>query len=167
MLVKGATGGIKYKCIDILMYYQEELSERKFPWCLVWWSQNNLAKRETCLPRAPCHDRSSWWRHEIEIFSALLAFCAGNSLVTGEFPSQRQVTRSFDSFVDLRLNKGLSIQSRLWWLETPSRSLWLHCNVFFLIWIQTGIWFIFDNFFGSLSALFLNYANRHESYAPS
>ena len=38
-------------------------------------------------------------------FSALLAICAGNSPVTGEFPAQRPVTRSFDDFFDLRLNK--------------------------------------------------------------
>ena len=38
----------------------------------------------------------SWWRHQMETFSALLAICAGNSPVTGEFPSQRPVTRSFD-----------------------------------------------------------------------
>ena len=44
----------------------------------------------------------------MEIFSALLAFCAGNSLVTGEFPAQRPVTRGFDVFYDLRLNKRLS-----------------------------------------------------------
>ena len=31
--------------------------------------------------------------------------CAGNSPVTGEFPTQRPVTRSFDAFFDLRLNK--------------------------------------------------------------
>ena len=37
--------------------------------------------------------------------SVLLAFCAGNSPVTDEFPSQRQVTRSFDIFFDLRLNR--------------------------------------------------------------
>ena len=37
--------------------------------------------------------------------SALLALCAGNSPVTGEFPSQRPVTRRFDVFFDLRLNK--------------------------------------------------------------
>ena len=30
----------------------------------------------------------------MEIFSALLAICAGNSPVTGEFPAQRPVTRS-------------------------------------------------------------------------
>ena len=30
----------------------------------------------------------SWWRHQMETFSALLAICAGNSPVTGEFPSQ-------------------------------------------------------------------------------
>ena len=37
-----------------------------------------------------------WWRHQLETISALLAFCAGNSPVTGEFPAQRPVTRSFD-----------------------------------------------------------------------
>ena len=36
----------------------------------------------------------TWWRHQMGTFSALLAFCAGNSPVTGEFPSQRPVTRS-------------------------------------------------------------------------
>ena len=51
-----------------------------------------------------------------------------NSPVTGEFPSQRPVTRSFDVFVDLRLKKRLSKQSWGWWFETPSRSLWRHCN---------------------------------------
>ena len=38
-------------------------------------------------------------------FSALLAICAGNSPVTGEFPSQRPMTQSFDVSFDLRLNK--------------------------------------------------------------
>ena len=69
----------------------------------------------------------AWWRHQMEIFSALLAICSGNSLVTGEFPAQRPVMRSFDVFFDLRLNKGLSKQSWGWWFETPSRSLWRHC----------------------------------------
>ena len=44
----------------------------------------------------------------METFSALLAICAGNSPVSGEFPAQRPVTRSFDVFFDLRLNKRLS-----------------------------------------------------------
>ena len=70
----------------------------------------------------------TWWRHQIEIFSALLALCAGNSPVSGEFPAQRPVTRSFDVFFDLRLNKRLSKQSWGWWFETPPCSLWRHCN---------------------------------------
>ena len=37
----------------------------------------------------------------METFSALPAICAGNSAVTGEFPAQRPVTRSFDFFFDL------------------------------------------------------------------
>ena len=50
----------------------------------------------------------TWWRHQMEIFSALLAVCGGNSPVAGEFPSQRLVTRSFDVFFDLHLNKRLN-----------------------------------------------------------
>ena len=42
--------------------------------------------------------------HLIETFFALLALCAENSPVTGEFPSQRPVTGSFDVFFDMRLN---------------------------------------------------------------
>ena len=68
-------------------------------------------------------------RHEMETFAALLALCAGNSPVTDEFPTQRPVTRSFDVFFVQRLNKRLSKHSSGWWFETPSRSLWRHCNV--------------------------------------
>ena len=70
----------------------------------------------------------TWWRHQMETFSALLAICAGNSPVPGEFPAQRPVTRSFDIFFDLRLNKRLSKQSWGWWFETLLRPLWRRCN---------------------------------------
>ena len=83
-------------------------------------------KATTDLLRICLH--SSWWRHQMETFSALLALCAGNSPVTGEFPTQRPVTRCFDVFFDLRLNERLIKQSWGWWFETPSRSLWRHCN---------------------------------------
>ena len=69
-----------------------------------------------------------WWRHQMETFCALQAICAGYSPVTGEFPAQRPVTRNFDVFFNLRLNKRLSKQSWGWWFETPSCSLWRHCN---------------------------------------
>ena len=57
----------------------------------------------------------SWWRHQMETFSALLAICARNSPVPGEFLAQRPVTRSFDVFFDLRLNKRLNKQSLVIW----------------------------------------------------
>ena len=93
-----------------------------------------------------------WWRHQMETFSALLAICAGNSPVTGEFPAQRPVTRSFDVFFDLHLNKRLSKQSWGWWFETQLLSLWCHCMV------------------SLLSASFQNYfisANAHVSIPHS
>ena len=66
-------------------------------------SQNSIS-----YPTSYRTPRISWWRHQMETFSALLALCAGNSPVHGEFPTQRPVTRSFDVFLDLRLNKRLS-----------------------------------------------------------
>ena len=54
----------------------------------------------------------TWRRYQMETFSALLAICAGNSPVPGEFTTQRPVTRSFDVFFDLRLNKRLSKKNR-------------------------------------------------------
>ena len=53
---------------------------------------------------------------------------SGHLCVTSEFPSQRPVTRRFDVFFDLRLNKQLSKQSLGWWFETLSRPLWRHSN---------------------------------------
>ena len=57
---------------------------------------------------------SPWWRHQMEIISALLTLCEGNPPVTGGFPWQKPVTRSK--------------QSRRRWFEMPSHSLWRHCN---------------------------------------
>ena len=74
---------------------------------------------ETKLPTndADLNAYMPWWRHQMETFSVLLALCAGNSPVTGEFPSQRPVTRSIDILFDLRLNKRLSKQRRRRWFE--------------------------------------------------
>ena len=69
-----------------------------------------------------------WLHHQMETFSALLAICAGNSPVHGEFPAQRPVTRSFDVYFNMHPNKRLSKQSRGWWFAMPSRSLWRQCN---------------------------------------
>ena len=87
------------------------------------------------------HHTESWWRHQMETFSALLAICAGNSPI----PAQRPVTRSFDVFFDLRLNKRLSKQWWGWWSETLSRPLWrnVHTCAMHIVSIaigRHGIW---------------------------
>ena len=86
--------------------------------------QGNLfgTQMSTCTGTGP------WWRHQIDTFSMLLALCEGNPSVTEGFPSQRSVTRSFDVFFDVRLNKRLKKKSRYRRFETPWRSLWRHCN---------------------------------------
>ena len=79
-------------------------------------------------PEAPNANVDRHWRHQMEIFSALLALCEGNSPVTVGFPSQRPMTQIFHIFIDLHLNKWLSKQSRRWWFETPLCSLRRHCK---------------------------------------
>ena len=89
-----------------------------------YYSIATISLRQRNWPRLP----RTWWRHQMETFSAFLAICTGDSPVSGEFPAQRPVTRSFDVFFDLYLNKRLSKHWWGWWLETPSWSLCSQCN---------------------------------------
>ena len=62
-----------------------------------------------------------WWRHQMETFSALLA---GHRWI----PCTKASDAELWWFLQ-RLNKQLSKKWWGWWFETPSRSLWRHCNV--------------------------------------
>ena len=121
----------------VIWWKQKRISVMKeFSWCFTimqrfsipalclaihhLWSVRTDAKHHIIDPMKYVHCfivllfavvESSWWRHQMETFSALLAICMGNSPVSGEFHAQRSVTRSFDVFFDLRLNKRLIKQS--------------------------------------------------------
>ena len=114
-------------------------------WCVVWlnatlngdprwyvnWEDESLVKWRwihRIADATPPVFNTTWWRHQMETISALLAISAGNSPVLGEFPAQRPVTRSFDVFFDLRLNTRLGKQSWGWWFDTLSHPLWRHRN---------------------------------------
>ena len=117
---------------DVIMRYL------KYPEVSCRWYR---FKRSTANDNRLCKATKSvftWWRHQMETFSALLAICAGNSPVPVEFPTQRPVTRSFDVYFDLRPNKRLSKQSWGWWFETQSRPLWRHRNVSTLCYTAMG-----------------------------
>ena len=113
-------------------YYKTTCSHRRANvwWCFTWLCLRDAPFLCWFVKRHPSvlRTRQTWWRHQMETFSALLALCAENSPVPGEFPTQRPVTRSFDVFFDLRLNKRLSKQPWGWWFETPSWSWWRHRN---------------------------------------
>ena len=86
----------------------------------------SLCRRQYIRLQFPTNQKS-WWRHQMETFSALLAICAGNSPVSGEFPGG---TKASDAelwcfFLCARLSK----HSRGWWFETLSHPLWRHRNV--------------------------------------
>ena len=77
----------------------------------------------------------SQWRHQMETCSASLAFVRGiHRWLRGIHRSQvnsphTDKWRGALIFSLICLNKRLSKQSRRRWVETPSRSLWRHCNV--------------------------------------
>ena len=73
-------------------------------------------------------DNVTRWRHQMETFSALLALLQGNLPITGGFPSQRPMLRSFDIFFHLPLNKRSRKQSRRRRFQTPSHSLQCYCK---------------------------------------
>ena len=75
-----------------------------------------------------------WWRGITMMTSSNGNIFRVTGPLWGEFPSHRPLARSSGVSVALRLDKRLSKQSRRWWFETPSRSLWRHCNE--MIWIM-------------------------------
>ena len=95
--------------------------------CLI----NNLENQSSTFELRYIH----WWSDAIymmtssnrNIFRVTGPLC-GEFTGPGEFTTQRPVTRSFDVFFDLRLNKRLSKQPWGWWFERLSSSLWRHCN---------------------------------------
>ena len=103
---------IRYRSVGSIYYRRWSEGLFYLGWCTQCWISYHLSSGHL----RSCHSNKSiyksWWRHQMETFSALLVLCAGNSLVTGEFPSQRP--RSFDVFFHLCLNKRLSKQSRGW-----------------------------------------------------
>ena len=125
--------------IEISFYITSTVLNKRSGWhflCNTLWNCwiTNLSLTINAFHYSFYVSKVSWWRHQMETFSALLALCAGNSPDPGEFPSQRPVTRSFDVFFDMRLYKRLSKQSWGWLFETQSRSLCRHCNGELYVW---------------------------------
>ena len=89
----------------------------RYPITLSWCH----AASRPCIPmRIPCF---------LAIRNSMMTSSNGNIFrvtghLCGEFTGYRPVTRSFDVFFDLHLNKRLSKQWWGWWFETPSHPLW-------------------------------------------
>ena len=81
------------------------------------------------------HDLSKISRHismmtssKLKHFPRSWPFARGIHRSPVNSPQKRPMTRNFDVFFDLRLNKRLSKQSWGWWFDTSLRPLWRHCN---------------------------------------
>ena len=54
------------------------------------WKKHIFLHYTSLIIRTVCALFLSWWRHQMETFSALRALCAGNSPVTGDSPHKGQ-----------------------------------------------------------------------------
>ena len=67
--------------------------------CSCWWPYTVVSVKAFADTGWPCYGhvtgiwRVTWWRHQIETFSAFLAICAGISKVTGDFPAHYDVIK--------------------------------------------------------------------------
>ena len=113
-----------------LIAWRHHAMETLSPYTLASILRSGYSIKLKCLNKSIQNNKQAyaWWRHQMETSPRYWPFCAGNSPVTGKFPTQKPVTRSFDVFFHLCLNKQLSKQSWGWWFETPSHQLWRHCN---------------------------------------
>ena len=91
---------------------------------VIWVRSGWRLSTRVCVFRAWTHGVKTPWRHQIEDFSELLALCAGNSPVTGKFPSQRASYAEFWCLIDVGQSKWLNKPSIWWWFETLWRQLW-------------------------------------------
>ena len=127
----GGTDALKRKCrhFDVIYVIGHWLHRKLSKWQL---SLQPLMKISWKWHFRPCVTKWQLPLHMMTSSNGIIfrftGLLWGEPPVTGGFPSQRPVTRSFDVFFDLRLNKRLSKQSRRRWFETQSRSLWRHCN---------------------------------------
>ena len=82
--------------------------------CYSW--MNSCALYITGVHSFRCsHSLGTWWRHQMDTFSVLLALCTGNSPVTGEVSSQGQVTRSLDFFICTLTHNQVNNRSPVIW----------------------------------------------------
>ena len=76
------------------------------------------------MPQHHCIMMTSWNGNIFRVTGP----CAGNSPVTGEFPSQVPVMRSFDVFLGPHLSGRMNTHPGRQWFQTASRPLWRHCS---------------------------------------
>ena len=93
----------------------------------------NVGKRARCehYKQSDTWPPCPRWRHQMETFSRYWPFVRGIHRSPVIHPHKQKASDAVLLISSLirALNKRLSKKSWGWWFETPSRSLWRHCNV--------------------------------------
>ena len=103
---------------------------------ILWpWTQHRMSYQIHGRQEVVKRDSRHWYTIRLGMMTSsngnifrVTGYLCGEFTGPRWFPAQRPVTRSFDVFFDLRLNKRLSKQSWGWWFETLSCPLLRHCN---------------------------------------
>ena len=111
-------------------------SEKWWPFCprgdeLSFWSTLKTWAWDSIINAPVDCAYISWWRHQMEWkrFPRYWPFVRGIHQSPVNSPHKGQWHRALIFSLICALNKRLSKHSWGWWFETPSCSLWRHCNV--------------------------------------
>ena len=131
-------GFLQWLCIICSSKWHQSFTKSKFSRSDVVWVSLIFAR----LWNIPTCWKNIWWRVNSTV--AVHSLAHGDVIKWKIFPRYwpfvrgfhrlpaitltKPMTQKFDVFFDLRLNKRLRKQSRCRWFETPSPSLWRHCN---------------------------------------
>ena len=83
-------------------------------------------KKIDCVITVTHYDDVIKWKH----FPRNWPFVRGIHQSLVNYPYKGQWRGALTFFFDVSMNTRISKRSRRWWFETPSRSLWRHCNDF-------------------------------------
>ena len=94
------------------LHIQHPVEERKYIWYRIWIHFTGFSF---------CLVTWSWWHHNRDRLSTLLALCVGNPLGTGGYTTQKPaLQKGFHGFIVVYHNKLLNKKLSCQWYEMPS-----------------------------------------------
>ena len=111
---------IIWRKIPVFVTYARQITCYQQKWNPYSITHENASVINFCMPLNLSSDVLTWWCHDMEMLSALLAPWVGNSSITGEFPPTKGQWYELLAFYLLPAGTSCRMKQYSWqWFETP------------------------------------------------